>query len=65
MAISLRRRSSLAMDNAAQALQLRGAGAFSSVGYAIGGSAAHARYPLLRRRTNHEEWQTSCQMTQQ
>jgi transposase len=31
--------------------------------YAIGGSAAHARYPLLCRRTNHQEWQTSCQVT--
>src|SRR4051794_5881374 len=31
--------------------------------YAISGSAAHARYPLLRRRTNHQEWQASCQMT--
>ena len=31
--------------------------------YAISGSAAHARYPLLRRRTNHREWQASCQMT--
>jgi len=31
--------------------------------YAISGSAAHARYPLLHRRTNYQEWQASCQMT--
>jgi transposase len=33
--------------------------------YAISGSAAHARYPLLHRRTNYQEWQASCQMTHQ
>ena len=31
--------------------------------YALGGSAAHARDPLLRRRTNHEEWHIPWQMT--